>query len=135
MRALRIAIAGGPRAGKTTAARAYGTLILHTDDVKGLPWSDASFEVSRWFDRSGSWVIEGVTVMRGLRKWLARNGTGKPCDILIFIEGSRLELNTRQEGLRQQVQAQFDTLSEELRKRGCIVEVKKGIGREEMRNA
>ena len=135
MRALRIAIAGGPRSGKTTAAREYGTLILHTDDVKALPWSDASQVVSRWFDRTGSWVIEGVTVLRGLRKWLARNEKGKPCDILIFIEGSRLELTGKQAAMRRQAETHFAEIREELEARGCTVEIRSGIGREEMRNA
>ena len=49
-------------------------------------WSEASEEVSHWFDAPGPWIIEGVAVPRALRKWRARNpGLPPPADRLILL--------------------------------------------------
>ena len=132
--ALRIVIAGGPSAGKTTLAKQFGILnTKHTDDVKALPWSEASDEVARWFNAPGAWVIEGVTVARALRKWLADNPTGKPADMAIFVEGARLELTSGQEAMRKGCLTGGGEIAEELEARGVVIEVRRMQGREEMR--
>jgi len=38
-----------------------------------------------WFDFPGPWIIEGVTALRALRKWLKAHKEGKPCDIVYFF--------------------------------------------------
>lgn len=89
---MRIAIAGGPRCGKTTLAEKLAErhgieTVLHTDDLIGsLSWSEASARVVEWMDEPGPWIIEGVAVVRGLRKWLAdvRN-EGAPCDTVYHL--------------------------------------------------
>lgn len=81
---MRIAIAGGPRCGKTTLAAKLGE-ARHTDDVMSLGWSDASAAVAGWFDAAGPWIIEGVAVPRALRKWLASHPDGKPADIVYWL--------------------------------------------------
>lgn len=77
MRDDRIVVVGYPRSGKTTAAlrlgRELGLPVRHTDDAMDLGWSDASEEVSRWFDEGDGWIIEGVAVPRAVRKWRSRN--------------------------------------------------------------
>lgn len=75
---MRIAIAGPPKTGKTTLADSLGVPVRHTDDVIGLGWSEASAEVSRWFDEPGPWCIEGVAVLRALRKWRERHPSSPP---------------------------------------------------------
>ena len=88
--AQRIVIAGGPRCGKTTyaaeLARPSGLTVLHTDDLIGTrDWSEASTQVALWFQRSGPWIIEGVSAVRALRKWLQMYSFGKPCDLVVYM--------------------------------------------------
>lgn len=88
----RVLIAGGPRTGKTTLALSLGSArgisVRHTDDlIVSHGWSEASLEVSRWFDEPGPWIIEGVAVVRALRKWLERNPERErtPGDVLHWL--------------------------------------------------
>ena len=89
----RVIVCGGPRCGKTAvAARAserYRRPLLFGDALIGLlPWSEASLEVSRWFDIDGEWIIEGVVCVRALRKWLAGNpGVPLPAQVLRLTVG------------------------------------------------
>jgi len=92
---MRLAIAGGPRCGKTTAARKIGGAVYSTDDLIDLGWSEASEAASEWFDLDApSFVVEGVAVPRALRKWLARNPDGRPCDQVRWM-GDPFERLTR----------------------------------------
>jgi hypothetical protein len=43
-------------------------------------------------DAPGDWIVEGVSLPRALRKWLAANPTGKPCDKIVFMAAPRIEL-------------------------------------------
>lgn len=82
---MRTLIIGGPKTGKTTLAAAMGG-GRSTDEVMGLGWSEASEEVSKWFDSPGPWIIEGVAIPRALRKWAARNpGQPPPVDKVILL--------------------------------------------------
>ena len=87
---MRICVAGGPRVGKTTYAETQPAPRLHTDDLNGTfganGWSAESEAVARWFDAGGPWVVEGVTVPRALRKWLAAHPAGKPCDVVVWLD-------------------------------------------------
>lgn len=87
----RICIIGGPRTGKTTLASTLDN-VLHTDDLIGqFDWSGVSeFVASDWLARSGPWVIEGVAVVRALRKWLSANAAGMPCE-RVFVLSEPLE--------------------------------------------
>jgi hypothetical protein len=73
---IRIAIGGWPHAGKTTLAdrlgKRLGIPVFHTDDLIGkVSIEDASGQVAAWMlaGVNTSWIIEGVTATRGLRKW------------------------------------------------------------------
>lgn len=101
----RIVILGGPRTGKTTLAGEIwrkavaawvaehgpivdleGPVLMHTDDVMHLGWSEASEAASKWFDTSGPWIIEGVAAVRALRKWHAQHAfQPPPVDRVIFL--------------------------------------------------
>ena len=60
--------------------------VRHTDDLVGkLDWSAGSAEVARWLDMPGDWVIEGVSVVRALRKWLLAHPVGLPHDKLVYL--------------------------------------------------
>jgi broad-specificity NMP kinase len=93
---MRVCIVGGPRTGKTTLA---STMLdpLHTDDLIGaLDWSAVSEIIAtQWMSKSGPWVIEGVALVRALRKWLERNAAGKPCDRVIVLRTPEPQLRKR----------------------------------------
>lgn len=84
---MRTVICGGPRTGKTTLAASLPGPIKHTDDlILDHDWSAASEAASSWFDEPGPWLVEGVTAVRALRKWLAAHpGHDKPCDLVIWL--------------------------------------------------
>lgn len=90
---MRVAIAGMPRAGKTTLAVELCGEVDHPIEVfstdtligSGLEWSEESLEVSKWFDAPGDLIVEGMVIPRALRKWLAHNPTGRPVDKVIWL--------------------------------------------------
>lgn len=59
--------------------------VFGSDDLIGLGWSEASLVASTWFDNPGPWIAEGVAMPRALRKWLARNPEGVPCDAALWL--------------------------------------------------
>ncbi len=84
----RVIVAGGPRTGKTIlsarASERHQMPLRHSDALVGnRQWSDASSDVSKWFDDSGPWIVEGVAASRALRKWLADN-PGKKLDAAVI---------------------------------------------------
>jgi hypothetical protein len=84
----RVIIAGGPRSGKSTLAqnisRSGRIRVRGTDELIGLDWSDSSLVASSWFEYPGPWICEGVVTPRALRKWLAREPTGAPADLIVW---------------------------------------------------
>lgn len=104
----RIAIAGWPRAGKSTfaedLAKRHKLEVKHTDDLIGkFEWSELSEEVSRWFDEPGDWIIEGMAVPRALRKWRERNpGAEPPIDMIFVLREPFEELSPRQAAMGKQ---------------------------------
>jgi hypothetical protein len=113
---MKIAITGSPKAGKSTLAKALASILGYplksTDEVSDLEWSQASEEVSRWFDWPGDFIIEGVTVPRALRKWSIRNpGKPPPLDRFIIIPEAKVLLTEQgQVTMKKQVVGLSDTL-------------------------
>lgn len=87
----RVAISGGPRAGKSTlAATVTDRPVLSTDEFVTVPWDSVPRAVlNRAADMGDSWVIEGVQVARALRKGL------KP-DVVVHLNGAHGELEPGQ---------------------------------------
>lgn len=101
----RICITGGPKTGKTTLAEQLACdrdvqwwkqhpstllppeLVRHTDDLIHLGWSEASQHVAdEWLTQTGPWIIEGVAVVRALRKWReVHPGEAPPVDRVIRL--------------------------------------------------
>lgn len=111
---MRIVITGSPLAGKTTLAgiiaKITGVPVFHTDDVKDLEWSEASQAVSGWLAREGSWIIEGVTVPRALRKWQMNHpDEPPPLDWFIYLPKPRSFLGIGQETMRKQIHGLAET--------------------------
>lgn len=119
----RICIIGGPRTGKTTLA---GTMsnVLHTDDLIGqFDWSGVSEHVAAdWLARPGPWVIEGVAVVRALRKWLAANAEGVPCERVIVLAKPLVEISKRQASMAKGHEKVWQEVKPLLLARGVAVQ-------------
>lgn len=98
-----IIITGVPRSGKTTLSNSFlfrGQKIFHTDDLIGMDWSKQSDIVSQMLIDKTYDVIEGIVMVRTLRKWLvpaqAGNQIASPADLIIWMPNAKLVLNTGQ---------------------------------------
>jgi len=99
----RVAIAGGPRTGKTTLA-ALGASpnrrVYHTDDFMHLNWKDQPEFIIQLLKDQSRYIVEGVQVARALR-------SGLQVDAVVFIRTPKVVLNTRQEGMRKTIDKIF----------------------------
>ncbi len=128
---MRVVITGGPRVGKTTFAAALleemrrqwpGMTCFATDDMIGAAdWSEQSAELAERYLQAGPWLIEGVTNVRALRKFLDRDLGDKPCDVVIYFDYPVVELTSRQEGMRKSCRTIFDQARERLESAGVVV--------------
>lgn len=67
----RVAIAGGPRVGKTTiASRVSDRMVFGTDEFREFPWEEVPHRVIAKASVYDSFLVEGVQVARALRKGL-----------------------------------------------------------------
>lgn len=115
----RLCICGVPKAGKTTLANTLNVIrVLHTDDLIGYDWSRQSELVSGWFDKPGPWVIEGVAVVRALRKWLRARPTGRPCDQVMWLGTPRVVLGAGQASMAAGCLTMWRAILPELHARG-----------------
>lgn len=79
----RVVIAGGPKTGKTTLARAVTDRpVYHTDDYSYLPWAEIPKLVNEELAGKKAYVLEGVQAGRALRKGL------KP-DVVVYLTEPR----------------------------------------------
>ena len=122
---MRVCIAGGPQVGKTTLGRQLATAttpLCSTDDnVLWQDWSAQSEAVVKWLEGAGPWVIEGVPVIRALRKWLRSHPDGKPCDTLYWRFAARTTRSGGQETLARGCLAVYEEIAPELRRRGVEI--------------
>jgi hypothetical protein len=119
----RIVIAGVPHAGKSTLGQQLGKThdcpVYSTDSLRHLPWTEQSAAVAHWFERPGSWVIEGVASVRGLRKALEQAPT--PCDVVLWLGEPRTELTRGQRTLAKGCETIFAGIRHDLEARGVAV--------------
>jgi adenylate kinase family enzyme len=122
---MKIAIAGSPKAGKTTVAKNYSR-VIHTDDYIHLGWSEASEHVSNIINNNNFDVIEGVAVPRAIRKWLNKNSNNKnkPFDKIIYMQTPRIKLSDGQERMRKGELKVWNEIKNELKKRCVEIEEK-----------
>ena len=126
----RICIIGGPRTGKTTLASSMSH-VLHTDDLIGqFDWSRVSeFVAQDWLARPGPWVIEGVAAVRALRKWLAANAEGMPCERIIVLTKPHVELSKGQASMTKGHEKVWQEVRPMLLARGVAVSTLKESNR------
>ncbi len=117
----RIAIAGIPKSGKSTLANSLSDHALHTDDLIHLGWSQASQATSEWFNTPGPLIVEGVTVVRALRKWLHQHPKGKPVDQAVFLNTPHQPLSPGQQRMAKGCRTVWVQILPELLKRGVII--------------
>jgi adenylate kinase family enzyme len=121
----KIAVAGVPRAGKTTRAKkiALGVGELRsTDALKGIGWSEESALAAAMFDEPGGFVMEGMVVPRALRKWLATHPEGKPVDELIWVGTPVVETSKGQAAMGKGALTVLKEIAPELARRGVKIE-------------
>lgn len=120
----RIVICGGPDAGKTAMAEELRVVpVWHTDDLNRLDWSDQSWACYRWLCRQGSFVIEGTTAVRAVRKWLKRHSDGLPFDRIYWMERVVVNLSPGQERMRKGCRTIWESIQPELIRRGADLRV------------
>jgi hypothetical protein len=104
----RVAIVGGPGAGKTSLVEAVDDRpVFHTDDTMTGSWESQPhlwLERTRTLDR---FVIEGVQTARYLRK-AAQLGEPCPVDAVVYLHGAKKVLTPRQSGLAKAVNKVFN---------------------------
>lgn len=94
---MRIAICGAPNTGKTYLSNTMPRPVFHTDDLIGrTDWTGQSAEVAEWMEMPGPWVIEGVSVIRAIRKFIKAHPGEKPCDKLLIMTCQYVPLNPGQ---------------------------------------
>ena len=122
---MKIAIAGSPKAGKTTISKKYRQ-VIHTDDFIHLGWSEASEHISNIINNNNFDVIEGVSVPRAIRKWIKKNcdNSKKPFDKIIYMHTPYIKLSDGQERMRKGELKVWNEIKNELIKRGVEIEEK-----------
>lgn len=97
----KILIIGGPRSGKTTLANklrdSLHLPVVHFDShIKDYEWSELSEKISEWLDDEGPWIKEGVSGVRGLRKWLRKNPEKLPDFEIHIMNEPKVEMTPGQ---------------------------------------
>lgn len=100
---MRVAVVGGPKAGKTTLAlgiawKLGGLRVRHADDLIGVGWSDASALLADEMLSGASGIFEGVAIVRALRKALALSGRA-PVDALVILPDAHEPLTDAQRAM------------------------------------
>jgi hypothetical protein len=85
---------------------------LHAPESFSGDWSALSQWIADvWLTRNGPWVIEGMAVPRALAKWRAMSGIDEmPCDKLIVLAETHLELSRRQVAMGQSALGKLNAL-------------------------
>ena len=126
---MKTVIIGGPRSGKSTMSLTFGVPVFCADpknlvkDVidgvtylpDGIDWDAQShFICMNWFSMPGDWIIEGVGVVRALRKWAKYYDSNPPCYNVIYIKNphpSAGELLPGQIAMAKSIDSIWDEIS------------------------
>jgi SPP1 gp7 family putative phage head morphogenesis protein len=123
-RRMRVAVVGGPRTGKSTAARAladaHALPLRHADDLIPLGWSRASEQLAHEMRLSDGGIFEGVAIARALRKLLELD-PGQPLDAVVRMRAPYAVLTPGQAAMAAGHDRVFDAIVPELERRGVRV--------------
>ncbi len=99
----RVAIAGGPKAGKTTLSETVTDRpVIHSDSYMKLEWSEGSRQMAEDVNAiSGPVVVEGVSVPRSLRKHMQ-------VDVVVWLRGAHEPLSKGQAAMAKAVRTVLD---------------------------
>lgn len=117
-------VAGGPRAGKSHLSgriARQGVKLHDGEELKGIEWSAGSELASRWLDEPGPWICENVAMARALRKWLLRNPTGRPADLIVNLRHPVAARVPGQVSMAAGCETVMREILPELRRRGVTV--------------
>ena len=89
--------------------------------TKAEKWSAGSALASTWLDEPGPWICENVAMARALRKWLKRNPTGKPADLVVNLTLPVEPRTPGQDGMAVGCETVMREILPELRRRGVTV--------------
>lgn len=122
----RVCIVGGSKTGKSTLADRLGgepgVKLFRSDDlIASHAWSEASAEVANWMSEPPPWILEGVAVVRALRKWLARDTPGTPCDLVVVCTRVWVPLSEGQRRMNKGHEKVWGEVEPELRRRGVEI--------------
>lgn len=120
----KIVIAGAPRSGKTTLAsklELQGYKVHDGEELVGTEWSEGSLRASAWLDAPGPWICENVAMGRAIRKWLLRNPTGVPADLIIHLDTPVVERTAGQATMAKGCVTVWREIAPELRRRGAKI--------------
>jgi hypothetical protein len=101
----RIAIAGGPRTGKSTLSnRVQDRRVIHTDDFMRMDWSECSRVVCAIVNEiKGPVCVEGVRVPHAMRK-------GMQVDVVVWLDSPLVPLKEGQRKMRDGVLSVMDAV-------------------------
>jgi hypothetical protein len=83
--------------------------------------------VAKWLAEPGKWIIEGVTVARGIRRWLAAHPKDSFPAAIVVLEQPRQRRTKGQRTMAKGVMKVWSEIEPELIRRGAtIIRQRKG---------
>jgi len=120
-----IIITGVPRSGKTTFADIVGGKVYHSDDLKMKDWSLQSDILAHLINtyRYDYDIMEGVAMVRALRKWLQWNkgNNDSPAKIIMWFPKELVSLTPGQLSMAKGCRTIWKEIESELRNRCDVI--------------
>lgn len=117
---MRICITGPAQCGKTSLAWELAhdepnPTVVCTDQFAGASWHDQAKQVVALFSLlPGPWIIEGVTVLWGLERWL-EGWPGRPCDRVIWLSSPWIDHKDSQARAALTMESRWPKIKRQLR--------------------
>jgi hypothetical protein len=137
--AASVCIIGGPKTGKSTYSDELreklfpgspASLVIHSDDfIDQFDWSGVSKHLSELMESQPlPWIMEGVAVVRALRKWLVgaeaqglKGSMTRPCDVILVMNDPLTNLTSGQNSMRKSCDTVWWEIEARLQSRAVTV--------------